>query len=157
MCVFSISHLMSYKKDCKSFADKVGFNQVFVSSVIGGFSKNVVFFAPRRPEYNKGDNSYYSFSFIWVDGDLDIDFLTIDNLCRSEEISTVETLKVCKDCHIERLSLSNILHQNRTGKPVTMFTNEGAIDKPFMYNTDSGDDVMLDNKGTVGTVKEILL
>lgn len=122
-------------------------------SIRNVFGKN----APRRPEYNKGDNSYYSFSFIWIDGDLDIDFLTIDNVCRNEEISGVETLKVCKDCHIERLSLSNMLQQNMTGKPVTMFTNEGIIDKLFMYNIDPGNDVRFDNRGTVGAVKEILL
>ncbi len=113
--------------------------------------------APRIPEYNKGDNSYYPFSFIWVDGDLDIDFLSIDNLCRKEDISDVETLKVCKNAYIKMLSLSNILHQNVTDKPVTMFTNEGVIDKLYMYNVDAGCDEFFNNKGTVNCIKDDLI
>ena len=50
-----------------------------------------------------------------------------------------------------------MLQQNMTGKPVTMFTNEGIIDKLFMYNIDPGDDVLFDNRGTVGDLKEILI
>ena len=113
--------------------------------------------APRIPEYNKGDNSYYPFSFIWVDGDLDIDFLSIDNLCRKEDISDVETLKVCENAYIKMLSLSNILHQNVTDKPVTMFTNEGVIDKLYMYNVDAGCDEIFNNKGTVNCIKDDLI
>jgi len=113
--------------------------------------------APRIPEYNKGDNSYYPFSFIWVDGDLDIDLLSIDNLCRQEDISDVETLKVCKNTYIKTLSLSNILHQNVTDKSITMITNEGVIDKLYMYNVDAGCDKILNNKGTVKCVKDDLI
>ncbi len=111
--------------------------------------------APRRPEYNK--NHPFIFSLIWVDGDLDIDFLSIDNLCRREDVSDIETLKVCKNAHIKNLSLSNIYHDNITGDPITLFTNEGVIDKLFMYNTDAGKDMLLDNKGTIGAIKQVLL
>ncbi len=107
--------------------------------------------APRIPEYNKGDNSYYPFAFIWVDGDLDIDFLTIDNLCRNEDISDVETLKVCENAYIKTLSLSNIIHQNSTDKPITMFTNNGVIDKLYMHNVDGGEDKLLVNNGTINS------
>lgn len=110
--------------------------------------------APRIPEYNKGDNSYYSFAFVWIDGDLDIDFLTIENLCRNEEISSVETLKVCKNAHIKNLSLSNIAHQNSTEKPITFFLNEGTIDSLHMYNVDSGKDMLLKNEGIIGSISE---
>jgi hypothetical protein len=113
--------------------------------------------APRIPEYNKGDNSYYPFSFIWVDGDLDIDFLSIDNLCRKEDIADVETLKVCKNAYIKMLSLSNILHQNVTDKPITMFTNEGVIDKLYMYNVDAIKDIERDFEETIKISHKVTL
>ena len=83
--------------------------------------------AHRIPEYNKGDDSFYSFSFIWVDNDVDIDFLAIDNMCRNEEISGVETIRVCEKAHIKNLSLSNILQQNSTNFEFPLFTNYGTI------------------------------
>lgn len=110
--------------------------------------------APRIPEYGKGDNSHFPFSFIWVDGELDIDFLTIDNLCRNESLSDAETLKICKGANIKTLSLSNILHQNSTGKPLTMFLNKGNIGKLYMYNVDPSEDTLLVNEGTIGKVIE---
>ncbi len=113
--------------------------------------------APRIPEYGKGDNSNYPFAFVWVDSDLDIDFLTIDNLCRNEDISNVETLKVCDNSYIKTLSLSNIIHQNQTKNPINLFTNEGVIDKLYMYNVDSGNDKLLENRGTIKTISEINL
>ena len=108
--------------------------------------------APRIPEYNKGDNSCYPFSFIWIDGDLDIDFLTIDNLCRNENISNVETLKVCKNAYIKTLSLSNILHQNITEKEFAVITNEAVIDKLYLYNVDGEKDELLNNIGSIGKI-----
>ena len=68
-----------------------------------------------------------------------------------------EILKVCKNAHIKILSLSNILHQNMTDKPITMFTNEGVIDKLYMYNIDSDGDKPLKNKSTIHTIMEAVL
>ena len=111
--------------------------------------------APRIPEYGKGDNSVFDYTFIWVDSNLDIDFLTIDNLCRQEDISYVETLKVCENAHIKNLSLSNIYHENITAGPISLFLNEGIIDKLYMYNVESNNDVKLVNNGKIGEIKEI--
>lgn len=105
--------------------------------------------APRIPEYGKGDNSNYPFAFIWVDGDLDIDHLSIDNVCRNEDISNVETLRVCSGTHIRTLSLSNILHQRSVDQPITLFLNEGNLDRLYMYNIDATNDKVLVNKGTI--------
>ena len=110
--------------------------------------------APRRPEYRKGDNSYYFFSFIWVDGDIDVDSLVIDGLTRDEEIADVETLKVCHGAKIRTLSLMNVLQQNRTDAPETFFLNEGEIERLYMYNVDVGTDVLLDNQGTINKITE---
>lgn len=111
--------------------------------------------ASRRPEYQKGDNSFFRFAFVWVDGDLDIDQVTIDNVYRNEEISHVETLKVCKGAKIKNLSLSNILHQNSTDTPNTLFLNEGEIDKLYMYNVDPSNDKLIENNGVINKIVEI--
>lgn len=111
--------------------------------------------APRRPEYNKGDNSFFGFSFVWIDGDIDIDLLSIDMLCRNEELSGVETLKVCKNAHIRTLSLSNVIHQNSTDRPITCFLNEGEIERLYMYNVDASGDLLLDNRGSIGKITEL--
>ena len=110
--------------------------------------------APRRPEYRKGDNSNYDYAFVWIDGHIDIDTLTIDNLCREEEISNVETMKVCGDTRIHRLSLSNVYHQNLTGKSLPLFVNEGTIDKLYLYNVEANADTLLINNGTIYQLEE---
>lgn len=106
--------------------------------------------APRRPEYNK--RGPYRFSQVWVDGSLDVDLLTVDNLCRREAIGVVETIKVCEDANIRTLSLSNIIQQNQTGTPFPLMTNQGNIGKLYMYNVDPGNDVLLNNEGTIGEI-----
>ena len=73
-----------------------------------------------------GANKYY-YSLIWVDSDLDVDFLTIDNVCRNEDISYAETFKVCKNSHITNLSLSNICQRNATENKITLFNNNGTV------------------------------
>lgn len=109
--------------------------------------------APRIPEYMKGTDKY-NFSQLWVDGALDIDFLTVDNLCRNEQLGRVETIKVCKGAKIRTLALSNIVHQNHTGTPIPLMTNRGEIEKLYLYNVDAGEDVLLNDEGTIGKIVE---
>ena len=66
-----------------------------------------------------------------------------------------ETLKVCKGARIRTLSLSNVLQQNKTDAPETFFLNEGEIDRLYMYNVDVGEDLLLDNKGTIKKISEM--
>lgn len=105
--------------------------------------------APRRPEYCKGDNSYYFFQYVWVDGEIDIDTLTIDGLYRDEEIANVESFKVCNGAKIHTLSLMNVRCKNKTGIPHAFLVNEGEIDKLYMYNVDADGDMLLDNRGII--------
>ena len=149
--------------------------RISISNVFGTFFRNAIgltYFYTRsgsrgkmehisiRNVYAKNDltmdgsNKYY-YSLIWVDSDIDVDFLTIDNVCRKEDISYVETLKVCPNSHITNLSLSNICQRNVTDFKIPMFRNCGTIDKLYMYNLDAGADEVFVNEGTVGTVKEI--
>ena len=67
----------------------------------------------------------------------------------------METLKVCKEAKIHALSLMNVCHQNQTGRPVTFFLNEGEIDRLYMHNVDAGEDVLLDNQGTIHKIVEV--
>ena len=67
----------------------------------------------------------------------------------------VETLKVCKNAHIRSLSLSNVIHQNSTDRPITFFLNEGEIDRLYMYNVDTSDDLLLDNRGRIDKITEL--
>ena len=79
----------------------------------------------------------------------------MDGLYRDEPIGNVETFKICKGAKIHTLSLSNILHQNRVGKPLPLLLNEGEIDRLYMYNVDAGEDETLVNRGVIGKITEI--
>lgn len=108
--------------------------------------------AERKPIYQKQAN--YEFSYIWMDGDLDIDYVSIQNLYRKEKLGAIETIKVCKNCHIKSLALTNIVHQNETGTPCPAITNEGTIDKLTMRNIDSCTDTLLNNNGVIRELVE---
>ena len=111
--------------------------------------------APRRPEYRKGDNSYYFFQYVWVDGDLDVDSLTVDGLYRDEKIANVESFKVCKGAKIGRLSLMNVGCKNNTPNKYAFLVNEGEIDKLYMYNVDADGALLIDNQGIINKITEM--
>jgi hypothetical protein len=111
--------------------------------------------APRRPEYGKGDNSYYFFQYVWVDGDLDVDSLTVDGLYRDEKIANVESFKVCKGAKIGRLSLMNVGCKNNTPNKYAFLVNEGEIDKLYMYNVDADGALLIDNQGIINKITEM--
>lgn len=111
--------------------------------------------APRIPEYGKGDNSHFPFSFVWVDSNLDIDFLSIDNLCRDEDIADAETLRIRDGAYIKRLSLSNIYHKDNTENRLPFFVNKGTVDSLYMYNIETNGEGKLVNEGTIGVIKEM--
>ncbi len=111
--------------------------------------------APRRPEYRKGDNSYYFFQYVWVDGDLDVDTLTVDGLYRDEKIANVASFKVCEGAKIGRLSLMNVRCRNSTPNKYPFLINEGEIDKLYMYNVDADGALLIDNHGTINKITEI--
>ena len=107
--------------------------------------------AERKPIYQKrGD---YQFAYIWIDGDLDIDYLSIQNVYRKEKLGAIETIKVCKNCCIKSLALTNVVHQNETGRACPAITNEGTISKLMMRNVDSCTDELLNNIGVIHTLE----
>ncbi len=109
--------------------------------------------APRIPEYNK--SGPYTFSLVWIDGDLDIDSVSIDNLHRNEKVAEIETIKVCKNANIKNLSVSNSSHQNNTGKKITFMKNEGKIENLYLYNINTNGDILLENNGEIKNLKEL--
>jgi len=106
--------------------------------------------APRRPEYKKGDT--YTLSFIWIDGELDIENVTIDKVYRNEKIGEIPTIGIWEGAAIKNLSISNVSFKNEIGKPLPLIKNEGNIEKLYLYNIDSGKDELLENLGTINEV-----
>jgi hypothetical protein len=109
--------------------------------------------APRLPIYQKCEN--YQFAFVFIEGNLDIGSVRIENIGRNEELGDIETVRICENTKIKTLVLEHVSHINRTGKPVPVITNEGEINKLYMIDIDGGDDTVLNNKGTIHTLKEI--
>lgn len=137
------------------FRNAIGLTYFYTRSGVRGYMEHISI----RNVYAKNDltmdgGKEYYYSLIWVDNDLDIDFLTIDNVCRREDISYVETLRVSERAHITNLSLSNISQRNDTEFKIPLFKNYGQIDKLTMLNLDADKDEVFVNEGTVGLVKE---
>jgi hypothetical protein len=108
--------------------------------------------APRLPVYKRGGNDDFTYSLVWIDSDLDIGSLCIEDLHRREKIAKIETLVICENTNIENLTLSRISQKNETGTPVTLFRNEANIEKLFMYNVQPHGDVLLENNGFIGKI-----
>jgi polygalacturonase len=106
--------------------------------------------APRLPVYNRGGNDDFVYSLLWVDGDLDIGHLNIENLHRREKVAKIETLVIRENTNIDVLAMSHISQVNETGAPITLFRNEANIEKLFLNDIQTYGDKLLENNGTIG-------
>jgi len=106
--------------------------------------------APRLPVYHRGGNDDFVYSLVWVDADIDIGHLTIENLHRREKIAKIETLVIRGNTDIDVLAMSHISQVNETGAPVTLFRNEANIKKLFLNDIQTNGDKLLENNGTIG-------
>lgn len=104
----------------------------------------------RIPEYGKGDDSHFHFAFFWVDGNLDVDSISIEGLHRTEEVSDAGLLRVCRGARIGSLTLTDALQRNETGRALPFFRNEGEIGRLYLRNVDPGEDELLVNEGEIG-------
>ena len=86
---------------------------------------------------------------------MDIGHVRIENIGRNEKLGDIETIRILPDTKIKTLVLEHINHENHTGRPVPMMTNEGEIDKLYLLDIDCGDDVMIDNKGAINKIVEL--
>lgn len=109
--------------------------------------------APRIPVYGK--KGPYTFSFVYVDSKLDINHLSIENVYRHESIGRVETVRICANTNIKALSLAHVFHENNTGEPFPVITNEANIDKLYLHDINGGEDVLLNNKGNIKNLHNI--
>ena len=109
--------------------------------------------APRLPIYQKCEN--YQFAFVVIDSCMDIGHLRIENIGRNEVLGDIETVRVMADTKIKTLVLEHVDHNNRTGKPVPMMINEGEIEKLYLLDVESGDDVTIENRGVIRNTIEL--
>ena len=106
--------------------------------------------AKRRPEYMK--NNSYTMPFIWIDGELDIESVTIDKVYRDEKIGDINTIGIWKGAKVKNLSISNVSFTNQTGKPLPLIKNEGCIDKLYLHNLQCEKDDVLENNGSINEI-----
>ena len=130
-----------YKHTTRGIMDHISIKNIFASN------------APRLPIYQKPE--HYQFAFIFIDSRMDIGHVRIENIGRNEQLGDIETIRILPDTKIKTLVLEHINHENHTGKPVPMMINQGEIDTLYMLDIDTGDDVAIDNKGVIKTIKEI--
>ena len=130
-----------YKETTRGIMDHISIKNILASN------------APRLPIYQKSEN--YQFAFLFIDSGLDIGSVRVENIGRHETLGDIETIRICKNTKIKNLVLEHISHMNETGRAVPMMINQGEIDKLYMLDVDAGDDVVIDNQGTINTIKEI--
>lgn len=106
--------------------------------------------APRREVYKKPGP--YTFSLIWVDSDLDVKNLVIENVFRHEEIAPIETLKICANTEVDILSVCHVDHDNLTGIPTPAITNEAHIQQLYLHDVRAHEDEVLVNRGTIDQI-----
>ena len=109
--------------------------------------------APRLPIYQKSIN--YQFALIDIDRQLDIGMLTIENVGRDEKLGDIETLRIREGTVIRKLSLAHISHENHTGKPVPVITNDGCIDTLYLLDVDGHGDTILSGSGTIRAIRDL--
>ena len=118
-------------------------------SIKNVFASNAV----RLPIYQKTER--YQFGLIFIDSRMDIGHVRIENIGRNEKLGDIETIRILPDTKIKTLVLEHVNHENHTGSPVPMMINEGEIDKLYLLDIDHGDDVMIENRGTINKTIEL--
>ena len=130
-----------YHETTRGIMDHISIKNIFASN------------AERLPIYQKSVN--YQFAFIFIDSRMDIGHVRIENIGRNEKLGDIETIRILPDTKIKTLVLEHINHENHTGRPVPMMINEGEIEKLYLLDIDCGDDVMIENKGTIAKTIEL--
>lgn len=118
-------------------------NNISISNI---FAENDV----RIPECKK--TGPYFFSLIWLDGDIDYGNINISNVYRDEKIANVETIHVCENAKIDTLALSHVYQKNYTGEPITLFKNDGEIDRLVLNDICAYGDKEFENNGTIKNI-----
>ena len=107
--------------------------------------------AERRPEYMKGNG--YIYPLLYVQNDITVKNLVIENVHRIETDTPVETIYVGQCATVENMIVDDVTQENRTDKgDMAVMVNRGTINKLQFTNIRAGGQSELINNGKIGEV-----
>ena len=95
-----------------------------------------------------------SLRLLWIQKDTVVKNLSVSHWHRREYTLPQELIRVDNGGTVDRMILSDITHENHTGKPIPLIYNMGTINYLSTRDLDSGDDSVLVNEGTINIHKE---
>ena len=109
--------------------------------------------AERKPEYMKGNS--YVYPLLYVQNDLTVKNLVIENVHRIETDTPVETIYVGQCATVENMIVNDVTQENRTDKgDMPVMVNRGTINKLQFTNIREGGQSRLINNGTIDKIIE---
>lgn len=118
--------------------DQIHINDIFASK------------APRIPIYGK-ENSYV-YALLWIEGGIQIGNLQVSRFHRREAITSIPTISVLRDAHIDVFSLEHASQENDTDEAFPFMLNEGKIDKLFLRDIQVKNDNILQGEGEISQI-----
>ena len=100
--------------------------------------------AKRLPVYQKEGG--YLYPLIWVDRDLQVYDLTIEDIHRTEENVAVSTVHVSKGSTVDKLIINRVFAENRLAEDFKTFSNLGTIKELTAQGLKEAD---MDNAGII--------
>ncbi len=104
--------------------------------------------AERKPEYMKGNG--YIYPLLYVQNDLTVKNLVIENVHRIETDTPVETIYVGQCATVENMIVNDVTQENHTDKgDMAVMVNRGTINKLQFTNIRAGGQSELINNGEI--------
>jgi len=122
-----------YKKDYGIY-DNIKVDNVYASK------------AERHTIYQK--DGTVVFAPLFIDKRLRIKHLTIRDIHRIEEITSIPLIDIWEDTEIARLSVSDVSQENHTGERMSVLNNAGKIGTLYMRNIEYDED-LITGEGTI--------
>jgi len=88
------------------------------------------------------------FAPLFIDKRLRIKHLTIRDIHRIEEITSIPLIDIWEDTEIARLSVSDVSQENHTGERMSVLNNAGKIGTLYMRNIEYDED-LITGEGTI--------
>jgi len=130
----------------------VGLTKYYSGDTAGRFSNitidNIYASKAERLNIYQKDNTYV-YPIIYLENEINITDVTISDIHRIETETPVETIYLGKDVEINMMSIRNVHTENKTGKPMPAFVNNGKIKKLHMANVETNGDPVLVNNGEI--------
>ncbi len=107
--------------------------------------------AERRPEYMKGNG--YIYPLLYVQNDLTVKNLVIENVHRIETDTPVETIYVGQCATVENMIVNDVTQENHTNKgDMPVMVNKGTINALQFTSIRSGGESGLVNMGKIDSI-----